>query len=409
MKRQYSFPKEKIGILLLEGIHPAAVKHFEDSGYKVKSLSRALSEEDLIDSISKVHLLGVRSKTNVTERVLDKAKHLLGIGCFCIGTDQVALKSSASHGVPVFNAPFSNTRSVAELAMAEVVMLARRASHKSMLLHQGIWDKSAEGCCEVRNKSIGLIGYGHIGPQVGLLAEAFGMKVYFYDVVPKLPLSNATAVRSLSELLKVSDFVSLHVPETKETLGMIGEKQLSQMKRGAFLLNLSRGRVVDVSALKRALEKGHIAGAALDVFPHEPNSNAEEFRSELRGLDNVILTPHIGGSTIEAQHNIGLEVSSAMLKFLETGSTTGAVNFPQVEIPLVTDSHRILNIHRNVPGVLSDINTIIAEMGGNIRAQYLSTLGDVGYMIVDVESKLSQAVKKKIEQLETNIKTRLLF
>jgi len=289
------------------------------------------------------------------------------------------------------------------------VMLARRAAHKSQLLHAGVWEKSAEGCCEVRNKSIGIIGYGHIGPQVGLLAEAFGMRVYFYDIVGKLPLGNATPVSSLQELFELSDFVTLHVPDTQETRNMISTGEIEMMRPGAFLLNLSRGRVVDLEAVRAGLQSGKLGGAAVDVFPDEPKSNDEVFRSPLCGLDNVILTPHIGGSTLEAQRNIGIEVATTMLKFIENGSTTGSVNFPGVELPVVRDSHRILNIHKNVPGVLSSINSIIAEMGGNIRAQYLETRGDLGYLIIDVDSAISAAVKSSIDSLQTSIKTRLLF
>ncbi|MEY4669189.1 MAG: phosphoglycerate dehydrogenase [Pseudomonadota bacterium] len=409
MEKRYSFPREKMKILLLEGVHQACTDRFSQAGYQPELLKNALSEGELLKVISGVHVLGIRSKTQVTKKVLDAAENLLAIGCFCIGTDQVDLAAAAARGVPVYNAPFSNTRSVAELAMAEMVMLARRAAHKSQLLHRGVWEKSAEGCVEVRNKTVGLIGYGHIGPQVGLLAESFGMKVYYYDVVGKLPFGNATPVTSLDELLKASDFVSLHVPETPETRNMIGARELGLMKKGAFLLNLSRGKVVDLDAVRVALEKGSLGGAAIDVFPEEPASNDDPFSTPLMGLDNVILTPHIGGSTIEAQRNIGLEVATTLLKFIEVGSTTGSVNFPQVELPIVRDSHRILNIHRNVPGVLSSINTIIAQMGGNIQAQYLNTLGDVGYLIVDVDQQVSQAVKSKIDELPTSIKTRLLF
>jgi D-3-phosphoglycerate dehydrogenase len=278
-----------------------------------------------------------------------------------------------------------------------------------MLMHRGVWEKSADGCVEVRNKTIGIVGYGHIGPQVGLLAEAFGMKVYFYDILTKLPLGNAVATSSLDELLSLSDFVTLHVPETVETRNLISEHQIHQMRDGAFLLNLSRGRVVDLDAVRSALQSGKLRGAAFDVFPEEPKSNEDPFESPLMGLDNVILTPHIGGSTAEAQRNIGLEVTTAFLKFTETGSTTGAVNFPQVELPFVRDCHRILNIHRNVPGVLSSINTIIAEMGANIHSQYLSTHNEVGYLIMDVDRRLSTAVKSRIDALDTNIRTRLLF
>ena len=396
-------------ILLLEGVHQAGIDRLTEAGYNPELLKVALGEEELLKRVPGVHVLGIRSKTRVSKRVLEAAESLLAIGCFCIGTDQVDLPAAGLQGVPVFNAPFSNTRSVAELTLAEMVMLARRAAHKSQLLHRGVWEKSAEGCVEVRNKSVGIVGYGHIGPQVGLLAESFGMKVYYYDILGKLPFANATAVTSLDELLKVSDFVSLHVPETPETRDMIGKREIGLMRQGAFLLNLSRGRVVDLQAVRSALMSGHLGGAAIDVFPAEPASNDEPFSCPLLGLDNVILTPHIGGSTIEAQKNIGLEVANTLLKFVEVGSTTGSVNFPQVELPLVRDSHRILNIHRNVPGVLSSINTIIADMGGNIQAQYLNTMGEVGYLIVDVDQKVSQAVKAKIDELPTSIKTRLLF
>jgi D-3-phosphoglycerate dehydrogenase len=409
MIRKFSFPPEKMKVLFLEGVHPAAAERMQHSGYRAEMVKPAYSEEELCKAIASVHVLGIRSKTCVTKKVLDNAKQLLAIGCFCIGTDQVDLDEARRRGVPVFNAPFSNTRSVAELAIAEMIMLARQAAHKSQLLHSGVWEKSAEGCCEVRNKSVGIVGYGHIGPQVGLLAEAFGMKVYFFDIVSKLPLGNATSVDSLEELLKLSDFVTLHVPDTAETRGMIGAREIAMMKDGACLLNLSRGRVVELEAVREGITSKKLAGAAIDVFPDEPKSNDEVFSSPLCGLNNVILTPHIGGSTIEAQRNIGLEVASTFVKYIETGSTTGAVNFPQVELPIVKDSHRILNIHKNVPGVLSSINHIIAEMGANIRAQYLETRGDVGYLIIDVDSDISSAVKNSIDQLDTSIKTRMLF
>ena len=409
MTKQFSFPREKLKILLLEGVHPICVEKFAQAGYTADLVRNAYDEEELCRAIGPIHILGIRSKTSVTKKVLEQAKHLLAVGCFCIGTDQVDLDEAARRGVPVFNAPFSNTRSVAELTIAEVVMLARRAAHKSQLLHSGVWEKSAEGCFEVRNKTIGLVGYGHIGPQVGLLAEALGMKVYYYDIVGKLPLGNATPLASLDELLGLSDFVSLHVPDTAETRGMIGRNELARMKDGSFLLNLSRGRVVDLEAVRDALLSKKLAGGAFDVFPEEPASNQERFSCPLVGAENVILTPHIGGSTTEAQRNIGLEVGSTFIKFIETGSTTGAVNFPQVELPIVRDSHRILNIHRNVPGVLSSINSIIAAMGANIRAQYLETRGEVGYLIIDIDSDISQAVKNRIDELPTSIKTRLLF
>lgn len=409
MNKQFSFPPEKMKVLLLEGVHPAAAERMLQSGYRAEMVKQAFSEDELCKAIGSVHVLGIRSKTCVTKRVLEHARHLLAIGCFCIGTDQVDLDEARRRGVPVFNAPFSNTRSVAELAIAEMIMLARQAAHKSQLLHSGVWEKSAEGCCEVRNKTVGIVGYGHIGPQVGLLAEALGLKVYYFDIAAKLPLGNATPVGSLDELLKISDFVTLHVPDTAETRGMIGARELSVMKNGAFLLNLSRGRVVNLEEVRDALVHNKLGGAAIDVFPDEPKSNDEVFSSPLRGVKNAILTPHIGGSTVEAQRNIGLEVANTYVKYIETGSTTGAVNFPQVELPVVRDSHRILNIHRNVPGVLSAINQIIAAMGANIRAQYLETRGDVGYLIIDVDSDISAAVKNSIDELDTSIKTRMLF
>ena len=334
---------------------------------------------------------------------------MLAVGCFCIGTNQVDLAEAAKIGVPVFNAPFSNTRSVAELTMAEIVMLARRAAHKSAELHRGVWDKSAKDCYEIRGKTVGIIGYGHIGEQVGILAEAFGMKVVFFDVIKKLPLGNAVAQAGLDEVLKKADFVTLHVPETPQTKGLISKKQLALMKKGSFLLNLSRGTVVDIPALAEAIKTKHLSGAALDVYPVEPNSNAEEFKSELCGLPNVIMTPHIGGSTEEAQKNIGIEVAVSLTRYSDSGVTAGAVNFPTVELPIQSDSHRVLNIHRNVPGVLSKINTIVANMGANIQAQYLATKGDIGYLIMDVGPELSSAVKNEIDKLPENIRTRLLF
>jgi D-3-phosphoglycerate dehydrogenase len=407
--KKYSFPKDKIRILLLEGVHASAGERFSQAGYTVESVPSAASEEQLLDVMPEIHLLGIRSKTRVTKRVLDASTRLLAIGCYCIGTDQVDLKTAAGRGVPVFNAPFSSTRSVAELTLAEVVMLARKAAHRSQQLHAGRWEKSAAGSHEVRHKTIGIVGYGHIGPQVGLLAEAFGMRVVFYDMVKKLPLGNAESLGSLNQLLKTADFVTLHVPDTPLTRGMIGAEQLGRMKPGSYLLNLSRGRVVDVEALRDALLSGHLAGAAVDVYPEEPQKRTGDFDVPLRGLDNVILTPHVGGSTLEAQRNIAIEVADSLIGFTDAGATTGAVNFPEVELPLLQSGHRVLNIHKNVPGVLRDINRIIADMGANVSAQYLSTLDEVGYLIMDVGAGLSRQVKQRIDALDTNIKTRLLF
>ena len=409
MTKQYSYPKEKIRILLLEGIHPAAVDIFKEAGYEARVVKSAMSNQELLDVIEPIHVLGIRSKTQIRQPAIGASKRLLAIGCFCIGTDQVDLDAAASKGVPVFNAPFSNTRSVAELTLAEVVMLSRKAAHRSMELHSGRWEKSAAGSREVRNKTIGIVGYGHIGSQVGLLAEAFGMRVVFYDIVNKLPLGNAVQLASLGELLQSSDFVTLHVPESPETRNMVSSREISLMKNGSCLLNLSRGSVVDLKAVSDALTSGHLAGAALDVFPREPGSSSEAFECELRGLENVILTPHIGGSTEEAQRNIGIEVASALVKYIETGSSSGSVNFPHVDLPLVRNRHRVLNIHRNVPGVLSNINRIVAEMGVNISSQYLGTRHDVGYLIMDVDQKISREVKREIDLLDTTIKTRLLF
>ena len=409
MTKQYSYPKDKVRILLLEAIHPAAVDIFKEAGYEACVVKSAMSNQELLDVIEPIHVLGIRSKTQIRQPAIGASKRLLAIGCFCIGTDQVDLDAAASKGVPVFNAPFSNTRSVAELTLAEVVMLSRKAAHRSMELHSGRWEKSAAGSREVRNKTIGIVGYGHIGSQVGLLAEAFGMRVVFYDIVNKLPLGNAVQLASLGELLQSSDFVTLHVPESPETRNMVSSREISLMKNGSCLLNLSRGSVVDLKAVSDALTSGHLAGAALDVFPREPGSSSEAFECELRGLENVILTPHIGGSTEEAQRNIGIEVASALVKYIETGSSSGSVNFPHVDLPLVRNRHRVLNIHRNVPGVLSNINRIVAEMGVNISSQYLGTRHDVGYLIMDVDQKISREVKREIDLLDTTIKTRLLF
>jgi D-3-phosphoglycerate dehydrogenase len=402
--------KEEIRILLLENIHPAAEENFSTGSLRrVERHAGSLAEDRLIKMLQGVHVLGVRSKTRISERVLDSAPQLMAVGCFCIGTDQVDLAAATRRGVAVFNAPFSNTRSVAELTIAEVVMLARRAAHRSMQLHGGRWEKSAAGCMEVRRKTIGIVGYGHIGPQVGLLAESMGMKVVFHDIVKKLPLGNARQLSGLEELLKISDFVTLHVPDTPLTRGMIGSRQLNQMPRGSYLLNLSRGSVVDIGALRQALEDGHLAGAAIDVFPREPGSGRGDFQSELRGLDNVILTPHIGGSTEEAQRNIGLEVSEALVSYIDAGNTTGVANLPEVQLPVLEDSYRVLNIHKDVPGVLSGINGLIAGMSVNIKAQSYNTRSGVGYLIMDVERSISRDIKRQIESLDSNIRTRLLF
>ncbi|RME62003.1 MAG: phosphoglycerate dehydrogenase, partial [Candidatus Dadabacteria bacterium] len=355
---KFSYPKEKIKILLLEDINEEAKRVFNHHGFP----NIILKKEPLQDinplELSDVHIIGVRSKSKITEEVLLSSPKLLSIGCFCIGTDNVDLKRSALQGVPVFNAPFSNTRSVAELTMALVVMLARKVPFHNKMMHKGIWSKTASQSYEVRGKSIGIVGYGHIGSQVGVLAESYGMKVFYYDIVKKLPLGNAKALPTLEDLLKISDFVTLHVPDTKETRGMINKEQLSLMKKGACLLNLSRGKVVNLEALKDAILSGHIKGASLDVYPEEPSKKGEPFSCPLIGLDNVILTPHIGGSTVEAQVNIAKDVSQTLIEFIDVGSTIGTVNFPEINLPRKKGCHRILHIHKNVPGVLSKVNAI---------------------------------------------------
>ncbi len=406
---QYSFPKTKMKILLLEGIHDSALGCFESAGYQVEQRADAMSEEELLECISDLHILGIRSKTKITPAVLEASRHLLAIGCFCIGTNQVDLEAAAKNGVAVFNAPFSNTRSVAELAIAEIVMLARRTCQLSMQMHEGKWEKTARGSHEVRNKNLGIIGYGHIGQQVDILASAMGMNVRFYDILKKLPLGVSEPVEGLSELLAWSDFVTLHVPETPLTRNMIGAAELRSMKEGACLLNLSRGTVVDIEALSEALRSGHLAGAALDVYPQEPKSNNEAFVSPLQGIPNVILTPHVGGSTLEAQKKIGIEVADALVRFSDEGSTGTSVNIPHIDLPLSEGSHRVLNIHRNEPGVLRDINRIVADMNANILAQQLGTNEQIGYLVMDVYPSLSRNVKASIDELPANVRTRLLF
>jgi D-3-phosphoglycerate dehydrogenase / 2-oxoglutarate reductase len=404
-----SFPKSEIKILLLENVHPVARDAFAAEGFQVDMVKGALPEAELAERVRDVHVLGIRSKTQVTPRVLDEAKRLLSVGAFCIGTNQVDLLHANRKGTPVFNAPFSNTRSVAELIIAEIVMLSRHLGDRVREVHSGHWRKVAAGSHEVRGKTIGIVGYGHIGSQVGVLAEAFGMRVVFYDIAAKLPMGNNRSTGSLDEVLGEADFVTLHVPETPQTKNMIGHAELARMKKSACLLNASRGTVVDIDALAAALKSGHIGGAAVDVYPSEPEANIEGFETPLRGLTNVILTPHIGGSTEEAQEAIGKEVSAALIKFINQGGTTGAVNFPQVELPVMKDAHRILNVHRNVPGVLRDINRIVSDMNANIRAQLLSTDPDIGYLIMDLDQDVSHDVKKAIAALPTSIKTRILF
>jgi len=406
---QTSYPKNKIKVLLLENIHESGRALFRADGLDLEVLSGALGEEELRERISDVHIIGIRSKTNITASVLEKADRLLAIGCFCIGTNQVDLEAAKRRGIPVFNAPFSNTRSVAELVISDVVALARHIPDNIRDMHQGVWQKSATGSFEVRGKSLGIVGYGRIGRQVGVLAEAMGMKVSYYDIEQQLPMGNNKPILDLDVLLAESDFVTLHVPETDETKNLMSRERIAKMKKGAYLLNLARGTVVDIPALAEALKSGHLAGAAIDVFPKEPKGNGPGFESELVGLKNVILTPHIGGSTAEAQAAIGREVALSLLKFVNAGATTAAVNFPQAEMAQASGTHRILNVHRNVPGVLRDVNRIVSERHANIHSQLLATDADIGYLIMDLDQDVSNEVREDIAALDTNIRTRILF
>jgi len=404
-----SFPKDQIKVLLLENIHTSAQQIFAAEHFQVEALKQALKEEELIEKISDVHVLGIRSKTHVTERVLAAGKRLLSVGCFCIGTNQVDLGAANRRGVPVFNAPFSNTRSVAELIISEIIALSRKLTERSQEVHTGVWNKASVDCNEVRNKTLGIIGYGHIGRQLGVLAEAMGIRVIFFDISSKLPMGNNRVVPTLDELLAEADYVSLHVPATPQTKNMIGARELSVMRKGTYLLNASRGTVVDIPALAEALKSGHLGGAAIDVFPQEPESNSDPFKSELQGLKNVILTPHVGGSTSEAQESIGREVGTALTRFVNGGATTGSVNFPQIELPVQPGKHRILNVHRNVPGVLGEINGIVSRLKANIQSQVLATDPETGYLIMDLDQDVSNEVRHAIGELPTNVRTRILY
>ncbi|NVK21946.1 MAG: phosphoglycerate dehydrogenase [Kangiellaceae bacterium] len=405
-----SFDKQQLKVLLLEGVHPKAEQLFRQDGYSnIKYLKTALSGQELIDEISSSHFLGIRSRTQLTDDVLAHATRLVAVGCFCIGTNQVNLSAAQHKGIPVFNAPYSNTRSVAELVLGEIIMLLRGIPAKNAAAHRGEWQKSASNSNEARGKKLGIIGYGHIGTQLGILAESIGMQVSFFDIENKLTLGNANQVAELKQLLNDSDVISLHVPETQQTKGMIGHAELASMKQDSILINASRGTVVDIDALAQALESGHLAGAALDVFPTEPKSNTEEFVSPLRKFDNVILTPHIGGSTLEAQENIAIEVSEKMLKYSNNGSTVSAVNFPEVALPEHTNTHRILHIHKNQPGILSQITNILSQNNINISAQYLQTKDDIGYVVTDIEESSSHIALEKMREIEGTIRTRILY
>lgn len=410
MVKKFSLDKKYIKILLLEGIHQSAVSSFNDAGYSnVEYIKTALDDDELANKLKDVHIVGIRSRTQLTYDVLKKAKKLFAVGCFSIGTNQVDLMAAKNFGVPVFNAPFSNTRSVAELVIAEIIMLMREVPLKNAAAHRGDWLKTARNSFEVRGKNLGIVGYGHIGSQVSILAESLGMNVYYFDIEKKLSLGKAFACHTLADLLKVSDVVTLHVPETESTRNMIAEKQLAVMKKGSLLINASRGTVVDYPALANALKSGHLAGAAADVFPAEPASNDEKFSCVLQDFDNVILTPHIGGSTLEAQENIGLEVAEKLIRYSDNGSTIGAVNFPQVSIQPNRDKQRFLHIHKNMPGLLKDINYVFTNKGINIASQYLQTDAEIGYVIVDAECHNCETIVNELKNIPHTIRARMLY
>lgn len=411
---QVSLAKDRIKILLLEGVHESAVNVLKQQGYdSIEYVKTSLSEEELCERVKDVHFLGIRSRTQLTEKVFAAAEKLIGVGCFCIGTNQVDLAAARRHGVVVFNAPFSNTRSVAELVLAEIIMLLRRVPEKNAAAHRGGWDKSANGSFEARGKVLGIIGYGHIGSQLSILAEQIGMQVRFYDIETKLPLGNALSVGSLDALLEQADVVTLHVPETAQTQWMISASQLAKMKQGALLINASRGTVVNIEDLAASLRSGHLGGAAIDVFPVEPSSNNDLFESPLRGIDNCILTPHVGGSTQEAQENIGIEVAGKLAHYSDNGSTLSAVNFPEVSLPAHHGARRLLHIHQNRPGMLTKINQIMAEQNINVSGQYLQTDSEVGYVVIDVdtpeESTIADDLLEQMRAIEGTIRARVLY
>ena len=404
-----SLDKDKIKFLLLEGVHQSAVDTLKAAGYsRIEYHPKALSDDELKTAISDAHFVGIRSRTQLTADVLAAAKKLNAIGCFCIGTNQVDLEAATRRGIAVFNAPYSNTRSVAELVIAEAILLLRGIPEKNAKAHRGEWQKSAAGSYEIRGKKLGIVGYGSIGMQLSVMAESLGMEVLFCDAVSKLPMGNAVQV-SQTELLAKADIVSLHVPETPATKNMIGADELAQMKDGAILINASRGTVIDIDALDKALSDKRIAGAAIDVFPVEPRSNNDEFISPLRAYDNVILTPHIGGSTMEAQENIGMEVAEKLVRYSDNGTTISSVNFPEVALPSHPEHHRLLHIHENVPGVLSAINQVLSDNDVNIASQYLQTRSSVGYVVVDVDQAYSEIALKKLKSLEHTIRCRAIF
>jgi D-3-phosphoglycerate dehydrogenase len=405
-----SYPKDKIKILMLENISDAAIKVFKDSGYAdIKKISGALSEEQLINEIKHVHMVGIRSKTQITEKVLQHAEKLQAIGCFCIGTNQVNLNAARKKGIVVFNAPYSNTRSVAELVIGASIILIRKILDKNKAAHEGQWNKDAKGSFEIRGKTLGIIGYGNIGSQVSILAESLGMKVIFYDSVTKLPLGNAESRKTLKEVVSKADIITLHIPETQQTKNLINKALLKQFKKDSILINFARGEVVELDALASALISGHLSGAAIDVFPVEPEKNGDPFSSPLQNLPNVLLTPHIGGSTEEAQYNIGEDVSAKLLQYLEMGATTGSHTVPELNLSPQEGTHRILHIHTNVPGVLSEINTTLSENKINVLGQYLKTNDEIGYVVLDIDKKLSKNAVELLRQVKGSLKVRLLY
>lgn len=408
--KKTSYPKEKINILLLENINQTAVSNIEQHGYvSIKRVAGALNEEALIKELKNVHLLGIRSKTKVTRHVLENAPKLQAIGAFCIGTNQIDLTAAAQNGVVVFNAPYSNTRSVAELVIGASIILIRRILDKNIAAHKGLWNKDASGSYELRGKTLGIIGYGNIGSQVSVLAESMGLKVIFYDVLTKLPLGNAVACKTLKELVSRADIVSLHVPDTKSTQNMVNKQLLKQFKKGSILINYARGEVVEIDDLAECLKSNQLSGAAIDVFPVEPEKNGDIFSSPLQGLENVLLTPHIGGSTLEAQENIGIDVSTKLLGYLEKGSTYGSHTVPELNLPLLEGAHRILHIHKNVPGVLSEINTTLANANVNILGQYLATNEHIGYVVLDIDKEISRHAINLLKHVKETLRLRLLY
>ncbi len=410
MEAKTSYPKDKIKVLLLENISEITVNNFKRAGYiSVEKLSKALTESELIQKIKGCHILGIRSKSTITSPILDAAEKLQAIGCFCIGVNQVDLLKATEKGIAVFNAPYSNTRSVAELVIGAAIMLIRKIPDKNLAAHNGIWQKESSGSYELRGKTLGIIGYGNIGSQVSVLAEALGMKVIFYDVETKLPLGNASDARTLKEALAKADVITLHVPETSQTKHLINKNNIRHCKKGAVIINYARGEVIDLYALKKEMEAGHISGAAIDVFPVEPEKNGDIFETPLQNIPNVLLTPHIGGSTEEAQQNIGEDVSNKLLSYLEKGITLGSYTVPALSLPPQEGAHRILHIHKNVPGVLSQINSQLSKYNINIVAQYLKTNEHIGYVVVDVDKQLSRQATELLKAVPNTIKVRLLY